>query len=51
VVGGELAAADDLAAVAWFPAAGPFPELGFEEDRAAIELYTTGASRLPVDGT
>ena len=49
VVGGELAAGDDLEAVAWFPVAGPLPEMGFEEDATIIELYARGFVGLPVD--
>lgn len=49
VVGGELAAGDDLAAVAWFPIEGPLPELGFAEDMSVIELYRDGFEGIPVD--
>jgi 8-oxo-dGTP diphosphatase len=49
VVGGELVAGDDLDAVAWFPLAGPLPEMGFEEDVNVIEMYVNGFRGLPVD--
>jgi ADP-ribose pyrophosphatase YjhB (NUDIX family) len=49
VLGGELAAADDLEAVEWFPIAGPLPEMGFEEDTHIIEMYVKGFTGLPVD--
>jgi 8-oxo-dGTP diphosphatase len=49
VVGGELVAADDLAAVAWFPLHGPLPAMGFEEDVKAIELHREGFEGIPVD--
>jgi 8-oxo-dGTP diphosphatase len=51
VVAGELAAGDDLAAVAWFPLRGPLPEMGFEEDKTIIELYAEGFVGIPVDAT
>lgn len=40
VAGGELLAGDDLEAVAWFPLAGPFPELAFVEDVDALDAYS-----------
>lgn len=49
VVGGALAAGDDLDAVTWFPAAGPLPEMGFEEDMRIIELHRCGFVGIPVD--
>lgn len=49
VVGGEIEAGDDLREVAWFPLQGPLPEMGFEEDVAAIEMYAQGFEGLPVD--
>jgi ADP-ribose pyrophosphatase YjhB (NUDIX family) len=50
VVGGELAAGDDLEAVDWFPLSGPLPEMGFQEDVQAIQLGTQDAfAGLPVD--
>jgi ADP-ribose pyrophosphatase YjhB (NUDIX family) len=49
VVGGELAASDDLEAVEWFPVKGPLPEMGFEEDLRVIELYEHGFEGIPVD--
>jgi ADP-ribose pyrophosphatase YjhB (NUDIX family) len=49
VVGGELAAGDDLEAVEWFPVKGPLPEMGFEEDMRIIELYRDGLEGIPVD--
>jgi 8-oxo-dGTP diphosphatase len=39
VIGGELAAGDDLQAVAWFPLSGPFPELAFVEDAEILDAY------------
>jgi len=39
VVGGELCAADDLEAVAWFPLSGPLPEMAFEADAHICERY------------
>jgi hypothetical protein len=48
-VGEELAAGDDLGAVAWFPVAGPLPELGLEEDASIIELYMSGFDGIPVE--
>ena len=44
VVGGELRAGDDLAAVAWFPV-DALPELGFVEDREVIEALASGAAQ------
>jgi 8-oxo-dGTP diphosphatase len=49
VLGGELAAGDDLEAVEWFPLAGPLPEMGFQEDVGIIEMYTKGFAGLPAD--
>lgn len=49
VVGGELVAGDDLAAVEWFSADGPLPKMGFEEDVRTIELYRDGFEGIPVD--
>lgn len=49
VVGGELAAGDDLKAVDWFPLAGPLPKMGFQEDVQIIQMYTAGAEGLPID--
>jgi ADP-ribose pyrophosphatase YjhB (NUDIX family) len=49
VLGGELSAGDDLDAVAWFPLAGPMPELGFEEDAEVIRVYNQeGYQGMPV---
>ncbi len=42
VVGGDLAAGDDLEAVEWHPLRGPLPEMGFEEDAVVIEMYARG---------
>jgi len=39
VVGGELAAGDDMEEVAWFPLSGPFPELAFVEDVDVLGMY------------
>lgn len=50
VVGGELAAGDDLEAVDWFPLSGPWPELAFQEDADVLEAYSkTKSEGLPVD--
>ena len=50
VTGGELAAADDLGAAAWFPLAGPLPELEFQEDVDLLSaLSKHELERLPVD--
>lgn len=57
VVGGDVderlrfivTAGSDLEEVAWFPIAGPLPEMGFEEDAAIIELVAQGHAGLPVD--
>lgn len=50
VVGGAPQAGDDLVEVAWFPLAGPLPEMAFAADQHIIERYN--ATRLegaPVD--
>jgi hypothetical protein len=44
VLGGKLVAGDDLEAVEWFPALGPLPEMGFQEDVGIIEMCTNGAT-------
>jgi ADP-ribose pyrophosphatase YjhB (NUDIX family) len=49
LLGGHLAARDDLEDVDWFPIAGPLPEMGFQEDVTMIEMVAQGASGLPVD--
>jgi len=50
VVGGELCAADDLEAVAWFPLSGPLPEMAFEADAHICErYYRTHLEGAPVD--
>jgi ADP-ribose pyrophosphatase YjhB (NUDIX family) len=50
VVGGELLAADDLEDVAWFPLAGPLPEMAFEADAHICErYYRTRLEGAPVD--
>jgi 8-oxo-dGTP diphosphatase len=52
VVGGELGAADDLEEVGWFPLAGPFPEMAFQEDVDVIVRYATREWKgIPVGGT
>lgn len=49
VVGGELAAADDMAEVSWFLLSGPFPELAFPEDVEMLQWLGQGAlPGLPV---
>lgn len=49
VMGGELAAGDDLKTAEWFPVTGPLPEMGFQEDVSIIEMYAKGFTGLPVD--
>jgi 8-oxo-dGTP diphosphatase len=50
VVGGELCAADDLDALAWFPLSGPWPEMAFEADKHICErYYRTQLAGAPVD--
>jgi len=50
VVNGEPVAADDLEALAWFPLAGPLPEMAFEADQHIIERYwSTKLQGAPVD--
>ena len=50
VVGGEICAADDLEAVAWFPLSGPLPEMAFEADAHICErYYRTQLVGAPVD--
>jgi hypothetical protein len=51
VVGGELCAADDLDALAWFPLSGPpWPEMAFEADAHICErYYRTQLAGAPVD--
>ena len=50
VVGGELHAADDLEAAAWFPLCGPLPEMAFEADAHICErYYRTHLPGAPVD--
>jgi ADP-ribose pyrophosphatase YjhB (NUDIX family) len=39
VSGGTLVAADDLAAVDWFPLGGPLPEMAFAEDADILARY------------
>lgn len=50
VVGGKLAAGDDLEELQWAPLTGPFPDLAFEADRHIIERYArTRLEGAPVD--
>ena len=50
VAGGSLCAADDLAAVEWFPLSGPLPEMAFEADAHICErYYGTKLQGAPVD--
>ena len=49
VVGGELVPGDDLDAAAWFPLAGPYPELAFEEDVDILIACAKGLKGLPVE--
>lgn len=50
VIGGELAANDDMEGVGWFPIAGPLPEMGFQEDVDTLHLLSAGGlAGVPVD--
>jgi ADP-ribose pyrophosphatase YjhB (NUDIX family) len=50
IVNGEPKAADDLEGLAWFPLAGPLPEMAFEADQHIIERYwKTKLEGAPVD--
>lgn len=50
VTGGELCPGDDIAAVSWFPLAGPLPEMAFSADKGIIEHYAaTGFTGAPVE--
>ena len=50
IVGGELTAGDDLAAVEWFPLSGPLPEMAFQEDTDILRWFALHPSEgLPVD--
>ena len=49
VLGGDLAAGDDLEAAEWFPLEGPLPEMGFQEDAGIIRMVAEGCAGLPVD--
>lgn len=50
VLGGELAARDDLEAVDWFPLSGPLPDMAFQEDVDVLDMVATGEfESLPVD--
>lgn len=50
VIGGELMARDDLDDAKWFPISGPFPEMAFQEDVDALEMYAKKEFiSLPVD--
>lgn len=50
VVGGKLAAGDDIEELQWAPLRGPFPDLAFEADRHIIERYArTRLEGAPVD--
>jgi ADP-ribose pyrophosphatase YjhB (NUDIX family) len=42
VVGGEMAAGDDLEDVDWFPLPGPLPEMAFQEDVDFLAQYAAG---------
>jgi ADP-ribose pyrophosphatase YjhB (NUDIX family) len=48
-IGGSLVAGDDLEAAAWYPAAGPLPEMGFQEDVDVIEMHAAGFAGIPVE--
>lgn len=50
VQGGTLRAGDDIAAVEWFPLAGPLPEMAFAADQHIIERYhATRVIGAPID--
>ena len=50
VVAGEPHADDDLVEVAWFPLAGPLPEMAFAADQHIVERYhATALEGAPVD--
>jgi len=50
VIGGSLAAGDDLETVEWFSLSGPWPDLAFQEDIDVIEAFSkTRFEGLPVD--
>ena len=50
VLGGELIARDDLEDAKWFPVSGPLPEMAFQEDVDALEMYAKKEFiGLPVD--
>jgi ADP-ribose pyrophosphatase YjhB (NUDIX family) len=51
VVHGEPRAGDDLKTLAWFPIAGPLPEMAFEADEFIIRRIQSAGQgeRLPVD--
>jgi 8-oxo-dGTP diphosphatase len=49
-MGGELAAGDDLEAVAWFSPSDALPEMAFQEDVDVLEAFWSGQlAQLPVD--
>jgi len=45
VVSGAAMAGDDMEEVAWFPLAGPFPDLAFAEDADVLEAVSTSHFR------
>jgi ADP-ribose pyrophosphatase YjhB (NUDIX family) len=50
IVGGKEQPGDDLEELAWYPLAGPFPEMAFEADRHIIErFWRTSLEGAPVD--
>lgn len=51
VTGGEAHPGDDLEALAWFPLAGPLPDMAFEADTVVIRRYQESKfdDGLPVD--
>ena len=50
VIVGELVARDDLDDAKWFPISGPLPEMAFQEDIDALEMYVKKEFiGLPVD--
>ena len=50
ITGGAFLAGDDLTELAWYPLAGPFPDMAFEADQSIISyVHATGFEGAPVD--
>jgi ADP-ribose pyrophosphatase YjhB (NUDIX family) len=45
VTGGALCAEDDLEELAWYPLAGPFPEMAFQPDLDIIQFYIENGNK------